>query len=329
MLVPLDFAIAVCDLDEAYTAFEESSSHQALSTEVFGDGVIDTVLSKGCFGFALQVLDFWDTRLHSECEFKSAEASGKIVFAGVLFCEIVVEFAEQIELLSLLYSIECWRGDMLNGCFYYTLTGVSYGCALAISREECGTPIVDTTVGEGWADGDEGREVLVFRTESVGNPSSHAWAHELIATGVDFKQCATVCGIASVEAPKDTEFVDVFGDVGKEFADGESGLTTLGELPWGLEQVPLLGEYDARQFEGRWFTIVASKGGFRIEGIDMRRPSFHEQEDDSFGAGREVGVFWREWIGRLVRGVLCSEECIECESTESECGGLQDASSRE
>lgn len=102
----------------------------------------------------------------------------------------------------------------------------------------------------------------------------------------------------------------------------------LGELPRRLEQVPLLCEYNARQFEGRWFTIVASQRGFWVEGIDMRWPSFHEQEDDSFGAGREVGFFGREWIGRLVRGGFCGEEGIECESTESECGGLQYASSR-
>lgn len=220
MLVPLDFAIAVCDLDEAYTAFEESPSHQALSSEVFGYGVIDTILSKGRFGFALKVLDFWDTRLHSESEFKSAESAGEVVFAGVLFCEIFVEFAEQIELVSLLYSIEFWRGYMLNCCIYCALTRVPNGCALAIGGEECGSPIVYTTVSEGRADGDEGGEVLVFSTESVGNPSPHAWAHELIATGVDFQECATVCGIASVEASQDTEFINVFGDVGKEVADG-------------------------------------------------------------------------------------------------------------
>ncbi len=43
VLVPLNFAIAVRDLDKPYAGFQETPRHQALPTKIFGDRIIDAI----------------------------------------------------------------------------------------------------------------------------------------------------------------------------------------------------------------------------------------------------------------------------------------------
>ena len=75
VLVPLDFAVAVGDLDEADAALGEAAGHEALAAEVGGDGVVEAVEFFGGGGFGVDVLGFGHGGLHAEGEFEAGDAA--------------------------------------------------------------------------------------------------------------------------------------------------------------------------------------------------------------------------------------------------------------
>src|SRR4051794_18542961 len=107
---------------------------------------------------------------------------------------------------------------------------------------------------------------------------------------------ATMGRVGTMERAEDAEIIDALGDVGEEFADGQSALPILFEAPRGLEQLAGLGKLDARLGEGIGLAIIALEQRLGVEGIDMARSAFHEQEDDAFGLGGKVRGLRGEWI---------------------------------
>ncbi len=75
VLVPLNFAVAVGDLDESHAPFQKTASHQTLATKVFRDRIVDAVHPLGRLGFPRQVLDLGHRGLHAVGQFKRVQPS--------------------------------------------------------------------------------------------------------------------------------------------------------------------------------------------------------------------------------------------------------------
>ena len=66
MLIPLDIAVTVRDLDKTYAAFCKTASEKALSPKIFGHVAIEPVQALSFFGFVSNVQNLRDLALHAK-----------------------------------------------------------------------------------------------------------------------------------------------------------------------------------------------------------------------------------------------------------------------
>lgn len=106
-----------------------------------------------------------------------------------------------------------------------------------------------------------------------------------------------------VHGPNDSDVVDGLSHVRKQLADFDATFTVLAKLKRRLERRVRLA-FRSRQLERQLLAVILGQHRFRIEGIDMRRPTVHEQVDDAANLGRKVGHFRTQWIsGRGCSGL--------------------------
>ena len=147
VLIPLHFTIAMSYLNETDPTFQKSTGHQALSTKIFRDRIIDTVELKRRLRFTRQILNLRHGGLHSICQFKGIQSSAQGLFPVVFFEVIAIHGCEQIELFAL--SVELSRPivnvlDTRGGCWQ---TRIPDGCPLAMRWQERRSPIVHPSMG--------------------------------------------------------------------------------------------------------------------------------------------------------------------------------------
>ena len=86
-------------------------------------------------------------------------------------------------------------------------------------------------MGEGRADGDEARQILVLRSQAIGNPGAHAGTDEVIAARMQLEQGAAVGGIGAVQGAQDAQVIHTLRHVGKQFADRKPAFAVVFEGP--------------------------------------------------------------------------------------------------
>ena len=94
--------------------------------------------------------------------------------------------------------------------------------------------------------------------------------------------------VSAVQRVNEAHVVHALGDVGKEFAHGDTGLPVFRELPRRFEQRARLGELHPRLRTRVRFAVIAVQQRLGVEGIDLARAALHEQEDDPLGLRRVV-----------------------------------------
>ena len=70
MLVPLHLIVVVCDLNEPHSCLGEAASQQAHAAKVYRYRIVHPVELLCRRGFARQVFDLRDLRLHAKGEFE-------------------------------------------------------------------------------------------------------------------------------------------------------------------------------------------------------------------------------------------------------------------
>ena len=75
--------------------------------------------------------------------------------------------------------------------------------------------------------------------------------------------------IVGVRAVDHTQIVHALRHVRKQFADPNATLAMLLELPRGLEQIERLTRNNSLTFKRKWFSVVALKEWFVIEGVNL------------------------------------------------------------
>src|SRR5436189_186078 len=94
-------------------------------------------------------------------------------------------------------------------------------------------------------------------------------------------------GQVGLHRAQQADLIGMVRDVREELGNPESALSVLRELPFRAEQLGA-GTYRRR-------ASVGGEPGFVIEGIDVRRPAAHAEEDDALRPRRKVRLFRREW----------------------------------
>src|SRR5690606_28176454 len=117
-------------------------------------------------------------------------------------------------------------------CLLGWRTRIAQWRARKISREECGAVRVDTPMRQRRADGDEPRQVVVFRAKAVRDPRAHARADERVAACMQFQERTAVAGVGAVHRMDEAQIVDSLGQVREDFADPGAAVTMLTELEW-------------------------------------------------------------------------------------------------
>ena len=156
------------------------------------------------------------------------------------------------------------------------------------------------------AHGNELRQVLVERTESVMNPGAEVWEISvvLVASGVKLR-LSSMIAVCGPEGSNEGQFVSVLGDMREPIADFHTALAML--LEADLERIKCvaliaIGVGNDKPFEGEFFGIldagkrcfgdglprVLRQHRFWVETFHVTDAAIHEQPNDIFGFGREM-----------------------------------------
>ena len=137
----------------------------------------------------------------------------------------------------------------------------------------------------GRAEGDQAGEVLVLGSKAVEHPRAHRGPGKLEDPRVQLEKRLGMVREVGLHAIDDAEGVGMLGDLGKQVRDPEAALAVLLEFPGRSEQLGGGGLSLADRFAG-----VARELRLVVEGIDVRRATFHAEEDDPPGRGGKCGA---------------------------------------
>ena len=159
-----------------------------------------------------------------------------------------------------------------------TVRGRVHARALEGRGEEGAAVVLRAAQRDGRGDGEIAGQVLVLRAKAVECPRAERGAHEARAAGVKLHEGLGVVRNVRVHAAQEAHFIGVLGDLREGFRNPQAALAALLELRDGRHELALV-------------TRLASVGnqlGLVVEGVEVRRPALHGEEDDALGARREM-----------------------------------------
>lgn len=315
--------VGVVDLNETDSGLGKFPGHQALASEVVRGGPADPVgrLRRG--GFRGHVHRFRGVRLHSPSEFVRLDDGIQLRVPPRRHLG-AIEFLNEIKPFVLNRTGQATVGDVFDSRFSGGDAGAAHGRPLMDGRQK-GTGVISrTAIGGRWADGDEGREIPVFGSQSVADPGSHRRSNQTQVAGMQ-KQCRRSVGDAvGVQAVKKTEVVNPLRDVRKKVGDKVPRLAVLPKLPRGLHD----GFFTRHPGSGRLASIAkvefpaveTVQGRFVVEGVDVAGAPLHEDEYHPLGSG---GEHWRLPDGSSIPLRRRMDDSLERQCSETAGGLLQ------
>lgn len=166
--------VAVEDLDEPDSAFDESAGEEAAFSVGVGFFLSDAVHFLGGFGFLGEVECFAGGGLHACGEFVAGDAGFEVEFSGAFFEVSFVEVFEVVEIVGLCVAFEVMGDIEVQDAGFFR----AYDGSLIDGGEPAVGPEIDSGDGEagGVGEGDVGGEVLRFCSEAIGEPASERGA---------------------------------------------------------------------------------------------------------------------------------------------------------
>ena len=309
VLIPARVAavvVAVVDLDVAHTGLGQSTSHETLLPKGVGFWVAKAV--KGFDGgrFTGKIGEFRGAALHSVSQLKGVDRGFDLVFKRGSLGLAAVEVLQQIELAALGGRRESRVGDVGDLNVLKGLLGLADGGSLMDGGEEGVAVVLRSSHAFGGHDGDEGRHVFVFTSQSVAYPAADGRPNEVHRSGMQEQGSRSVGNSFGVHCVEKAEVVHVFGNFGEKSGDGLAALPSALKVPQrfhhgSLGHLPKIVEAIA---ENVYLALmVFYQLGFVVEDVHVAGTSLHEEKDHSFGAGRKVGCLGFQRIGGCSEGI--------------------------
>src|SRR5579859_3436400 len=291
MVVPR-LAGAVPDLHEANAALEQAAGNEHLA----GLGALAVHLADG-LRLEADVKGVGGVHLHAVGQFKGLDARLDLRVFLALLLVTLVELLQKIELPPLFRQRNVIVFDVLDQLLDLRVLGIDVS-SLINSRQKTRLPVLRFLDGiAAGAHRDESRQVLVVRTQAVGDPGTHAGADLTRVPAIHQHQRRLVIGNIGVHRADHANIINALGHVGKNLADLDSALGEFFELE--LRREPGAGLALGLQIlHGQRLAGVFFQRGFGIEGVNVRRAAVGENVDDAPGFAGELGRLGRE--GRYI-----------------------------
>lgn len=133
--------------------------------------------------------------------------------------------------------------------------------------------------------------------------------------------------IRAVDRVEKTKVISMLCEVGKELADLNTALSVVTKPPGRTKQRTGLGELNSRLVKRKLFACVLLESWLEIERVDVRRPTFHEQENHALRTRWNVRCLGGKWcrVRLRVRWGTLSKDGRESDVTKANRGLAQDA----
>ena len=235
-------------------------------------------------GFAAQIERFVSFGLHAKGGFHRLDAGFEEFVAADRLFVVAVELLYEVELLAL-----C-RGGQLP---IAQVADHSFGIGDGIVEPDPLVPRRQKAVAQPGtaatplAQGDEARQILVFAAQTIGNPGPHRGARSGDIARMKQAPRRRVRGVERVHRTDNAKVVRNGGKVRQQLADFEPSPAMLSEDERRRQQ-SARGSLGAQIDRIRTLAGIPMKCRLRIEQIDLRRPSGHEQHNAVLRFGREM-----------------------------------------
>jgi len=257
---------------------------------------------------AREIERFLRLGLRAEGRLQRGEAGFELIVAAALLQVGLVHLLQEIELAALGAARQMAVGDILDDVLRID-AGVVNMRALVDARQKAVAPQLRA---DDWLSRTEDNvtgQVLVLRTEAVGQPGTEARPRRLRLAGVHHQKRRLVVGRVGVHRADDADVVNAAGDVRKQLADFDAALAVF----LGFERrrkrrsrLAFSGAMNARQR----LAGVLIQEWLGVERIDLRHAAVPKQKDQPIGFGRELRLLWRQWID-CIRPRLFMQSALE------------------
>ncbi len=296
--VPLAARAAV-ELDEAHAVLDQPPRQQAIASEDGGLFVIQAIhLARG-FALAAEVHGLRGFTLHLKGQLVTADAGFEVGVVGARRGMKLIEVRKQVEFVALAARSDAFRRFQI---FHRHAFGAEFH-ALIPGGHEPRAPIAHAVDDGALAvlDDDKGGQVLVQGAEAVGNPRPERRPAAGDGAGIHLADAAGVVDAIGPAGLDDREVVRVFRHVREPIRHPQPALAVLFPLPRRAEQrrVVLAHRHDRRLVTRRQrLAVEFVEQRLALEGIEMTRAAFHEEENHALGPAEAVRDFRRHRIRR-------------------------------
>ena len=287
--------IAMLELDEAHTAFSESTSDDELSSEGLGHFVIKAVELLGLVALRVEIHRLGNSGLHVEGELVALHARGERFVAGILLGVERVELVDEVKLRRLLGFA---NGDLGRGKGERILR-IDLQIHRVVSRAEVVT-VANIKVTRPHVD--EGRQIVRHRAKTIRHPRAKRRHTRLqhVAAAVEL-HLRTVVVVRRPHAADEGDLVRTGADVREPVADFDAALAIAFAADLKrVNDVALLAVRIVHNDHTHLFELLgvlhAGKGRLadrlarilrehrlRIEALHVTDAAAHEQPDHTLG----------------------------------------------
>ena len=200
------------------------------------------------------------------------------------FNQEVHEVFQEVEVLALL-----WAGDGRRGLDVQQRRAFrpQRRALKPVGQEPVG-PVGRAALGKGeFRQHDETREIGVLGAQAQVDPRTQRRVASEAVAGVDVEVGGGVVDRYSLQPAVETDLVGHLGQLFKAAVHPCSAVAGLSKYERALDVVPLARTHRALFFAGalEFLQVQLAQLGLGVEGVQVRRPAFHVQEDAVLGRG--------------------------------------------
>ncbi len=270
---------AVVELHEAHAFFDELAGEQAFAAKGIGGVITNAVEFLGLGVFLGEVERLGHLHLHAECEFVVVHARGEFIVAGMLRGVRGVELRDEVEVLALTCFADAGRRcEIQNGRAFRAQRR-----ALEARGQVAVAPVRRTSLRIAYlGQHDEAGQVPIERTEAVVHPRADTGIASEAVAAVHLIHRGRMVHAVHGATTEETKVIRDLGEVRPVVRHVRAALAGLDELEGTLHVVALaaLKRGDLLAFADELLEMQLFQRGLGVEGVDVRRPAFHHEEDD-------------------------------------------------